>query len=134
MMRLLEVDSRGELSLTADLIKDIPTYAILSHTWGVDDDEVTFDNPQSEFRRSKAGFAKIHLCVEQAKKDSLRYIWVDTCCINKANNAELSEALNSMFRWYRDAAKCYVYLSDVSAPNPTIATILGGHGIQLFGK
>jgi hypothetical protein len=114
-MRLLEVDSRGEFSLTTDLIKDIPTYAILSHTWGADNDEVTFNDLQSGFRGSKAGYAKIYFCVEQAKKDGLRYIWVDTCCINKANNAELSEALNSMFRWYRDAAKCYVYLSDVSA-------------------
>jgi hypothetical protein len=39
---------------------------------------------------------------------------VDTCCIDKSNNTELSEAINSMFRWYRNAAKCYVYLSDVS--------------------
>jgi hypothetical protein len=39
---------------------------------------------------------------------------VDTCCIDKANAIELAEAINSMFRWYRDATKCYVYLSDVS--------------------
>jgi hypothetical protein len=46
----------------------------------------------------------------------LQYFWVDTCCINKSNNTELSEAINSMFRWYRNADKCYVYLSDVSSP------------------
>jgi predicted nucleic acid-binding protein len=40
------------------------------------------------------------------------------CCINKANVAELSHALNSMFRWYRDATRCYFYLSDVSGPSP----------------
>jgi hypothetical protein len=40
----------------------------------------------------------------------------DTICIDKSNNNELSEAINSMFRWYRDAVKCYVYLSDVSQP------------------
>src|SRR5437764_6722390 len=38
----------------------------------------------------------------------------DTCCIDKKNNTELSEAINSMFRWYRKATRCYVYLSDVS--------------------
>jgi hypothetical protein len=42
---------------------------------------------------------------------------VDTCCIDKSNNTELSEAINSMFRWYRNATKCYVYLSDVSTNN-----------------
>jgi Heterokaryon incompatibility protein (HET) len=44
------------------------------------------------------------------------YFWVDTCCIDKSNNNEPSEAINSMFRWYRNAAKCYVYLSDVPRP------------------
>src|SRR5881275_701533 len=66
--------------------------------------------------KSKAGYNKIRFCGEQARRDGLRYFWVDTCCIDKSNNNELSEAINSMFRWYRDAAKCYVYLSDVSQP------------------
>jgi hypothetical protein len=38
---------------------------------------------------------------------------VDTCCINKNNGAELSEAINSMYRWYRNADVCYNYLDDV---------------------
>jgi hypothetical protein len=114
-MRLLKLGSRGELSLTTDLIKDIPPYAILSHTWGADDDEVTFNDLQSGSGKSKAGYAKIQFCGEQARKDGLQYFWVDTCCIDKPNHTELSEAINSMFCWYRDAAKCYVYLSDVSA-------------------
>jgi hypothetical protein len=51
------------------------------------------------------------------KNDGLEYVWVDTCCIDKSNNNELSEAINSMFRWYHNAIKCYVYLSDVSTNN-----------------
>ena len=39
---------------------------------------------------------------------------MDTCCINKASDSELTEAITSIFRWYRDAKKCYVYLTDVS--------------------
>ncbi|KAF2468371.1 HET-domain-containing protein [Lindgomyces ingoldianus] len=39
-------------------------------------------------------------------------------CINKANKAELSHAIKSMFLWYRNAARCYVYMSDVSSPLP----------------
>jgi Heterokaryon incompatibility protein (HET) len=64
--------------------------------------------------QNKAGYRKIVFCGEQAARDNLRYFWVDTCCIDKRNNTELTEAINSMFRWYRNAAKCYVYLSDVS--------------------
>ena len=114
-MRLLEVDSSGELSLTKNLIEDIPPYAILSHTWGADEDEVTLNDVETGSGKSKPGYAKIQFCREQAKKDGLQYFWVDTCCIDKANLAELSEAITSMFGWYHDAIKCYVYLLDVSA-------------------
>src|SRR5271154_822287 len=114
-MRLLKIHSHGELSLTMDLIEDIPAYAILSHTWGAAEEEGTFSDLNDGSGKSKSGYAKIQLCEEQARKDGLQYFWVDTCCIDKANHAELAEAIVSMFRWYRYAAKCYVYLSDVSA-------------------
>ncbi|OCK78348.1 hypothetical protein K432DRAFT_302174, partial [Lepidopterella palustris CBS 459.81] len=41
---------------------------------------------------------------------------VDRFCIDKSSSAELSEAINSMFRWYHNAAKCYVYLLDITQP------------------
>jgi len=113
-MRLLKFDNHGELTLTENFDeKDIPCYAILSHTWGADNDEVTFNNLKDGSDKSKAGYAKIQFCGEQARADGLQYFWVDTCCIDKANHTELSEAITSMFRWYRDSVKCYVYLSDV---------------------
>jgi hypothetical protein len=115
-MRLLQLSSHGELSLTKDFGDDAPPYAILSHTWNENnDEEVTFNDIEHKCGTSKAGHAKLQFCGKQAHKDGLEYFWVDTCCINKANYAELPEALASMFRWYRDAVKCYVYLSDVSA-------------------
>lgn len=114
-MRLLELIDNGEFSLTNDLVgHDIPQYAILSHTWGQDSEEVTFKDLMEGAGKSKAGYYKVRFCGEQAASDGLRYFWVDTCCIDKSNNTELSEAINSMFRWYRDAAKCYAYLSDIS--------------------
>ena len=116
-MRLLEWKSDGDFSLTKDLIHDIPPYAILSHTWGADTEEVTFEDLTDGTGKSKAGYNKIRFCGEQARRDDLQYIWVDTCCIDKSSSAELTEAINSMFRWYREAAKCYVYLSDVSKGN-----------------
>jgi hypothetical protein len=113
-MRLLQLKTNGEFVLTEDLISNIPPYAILSHTWGNDNEEVTFKDLAEGPRSTKTGYRKIQFCAEQAARDGLQYFWVDTCCIDKSNNTELSEAINSMFRWYRNAAKCYVYLSDVS--------------------
>jgi hypothetical protein len=112
-MHLLEIKSPGEFSLTKDLFDNIPQYAILSHTWGEEDQEATFNDFRTGVGKSKAGYRKIQFCAEQAARDGLQYFWVDTCCIDKSNNTELSEAINSMFRWYHNAAKCYVYLSDV---------------------
>jgi hypothetical protein len=112
-MRLLRVDENGEFSLTDDLINNIPRYAILSHTWGEDHDEVSFEDLTKGLKKTKAGHKKLRFCAEQAARDRLQYFWVDTCCIDRSNNTELSEAINSMFRWYRNAAKCYVHLSDV---------------------
>jgi len=123
-MRLLKRDDSGELSLTEDLVGDnIPPYAILSHTWKTNPitskpEEVTFEDVVNRTEKGKAGYDKIKFCAEQAGRDGLQYFWVDTCCINKSNSNELSEAINSMFRWYHKAARCYVYLSDVSI-NPT---------------
>ncbi|KAH7374180.1 hypothetical protein BKA64DRAFT_714983 [Cadophora sp. MPI-SDFR-AT-0126] len=112
-MRLLHLQS-GNLSLTEDYTEHVPPYAILSHTWGNDTEEVTFNDLRAGFYTQKPGYRKIEFCGKQAARDGLQYFWVDTCCINKSNLTELSEAINSMFRWYQDAARCYVYLLDVS--------------------
>lgn len=90
---------------------ETPCYAILSHTWGPE--EVTFpDFHDEKTRHNKAGFSKIRLTCEQARTEGIKYAWVDTCCINKESSAELSEAINSMFKWYRLATVCYAYLED----------------------
>jgi hypothetical protein len=116
-MRLLERKPNGELVLTEHNAKDVPPYAILSHTWAEDNSkEVSFQDVEAGIGERKPGWKKIHFCANQAAADSLRFFWIDTCCINKENEAELRTAINSMFRWYRNAARCYVYLSDVSSP------------------
>ncbi|KAI0191345.1 heterokaryon incompatibility protein-domain-containing protein [Astrocystis sublimbata] len=121
-MRLLQRDDEGNYSLTPDLTPgQIPPYAILSHTWGTD--EVIFTDlvNRSDNLQQKAGYEKIRFCAEQARRDGLRHFWVDTCCIDKPNSTELQTAINSMFRWYHNAKRCYVYLSDVSSPMPVNA-------------
>ncbi|RSL74203.1 hypothetical protein CEP51_011630 [Fusarium floridanum] len=86
-------------------------YAILSHTW--EEEEVSFQEFQDlRSARTKKGFGKIKKTCRLAKKHGYQYAWVDTCCIDKSSSAELSEAINSMFSWYKGAKRCYAYLSD----------------------
>ena len=114
-MRLLQCDNEGGFSLTEFFEGNIPKkYAILSHRWGPQ--EVTLADLRNGNYKMMAGYSKIQFCGEQARRDDLQYFWIDTCCIDKSNAVELQEAINSMFRWYRDATKCYVYLPDVSRP------------------
>lgn len=95
---------------------DIPLYAILSHTWG--DGDVTFQKMSWRNRELKKGFAKIKKTCDLAREDGLDYAWVDTCCIDKSSSAELTEAINSMYQWYSEAALCYVYLEDLPLDGP----------------
>jgi Heterokaryon incompatibility protein (HET) len=90
-----------------------PPYAILSHTWM--NEEITFVEMQNadENIRNKAGFKKIVKFCNLAKSHGYTYGWVDTCCIDKRSSAELSEAINSMYRYYYNAAECVIYLEDV---------------------
>jgi ankyrin repeat protein len=112
-MRLLQCCDTGTVVLTQFDDECIPPYAILSHTWGLDADEVTFEDLTNGTGKNKPGYKKIRYCAEQAKLDDLQYFWIDTCCIDKRSSTELSEAINSMYRWYQNANVCYAYLADV---------------------
>lgn len=107
-MRLLNVHTRR---LEEFFSGSLPAYAILSHTWG--SDEVTFQQLGEIGYQSRQGYAKIDGSCKQAAKDNLDYIWIDACCIDKTSSAELSEAINSMYRFYADAVVCYAFLADV---------------------
>ncbi|TRX91643.1 hypothetical protein FHL15_007425 [Xylaria flabelliformis] len=105
-MRLLNIQT-----LEIDEFYDPPKYAIVSHTW---DKEMTFQEWQSSSGRLRRKYSKVISAANQATRDGLAYLWIDTICIDKTSSAELSEAINSMFSWYEDAKICYAYLSDVS--------------------
>ncbi|PWY67807.1 HET-domain-containing protein, partial [Aspergillus eucalypticola CBS 122712] len=107
-MRLLEATTLRLVDFAPD---NIPLYAILSHTW--EEGEVLFEDIGKGTASTKPGYKKIEYTAQQALRDGLEYIWVDTCCINKESSAELSESINSMFRWYQQAQVCYAYLADL---------------------
>ncbi|KAI1870057.1 hypothetical protein JX265_006227 [Neoarthrinium moseri] len=112
-MRLLDVTT---LQMADFFGVDVPRYAILSHTWGRE--EVSYQD-MLQGRHSqvlgKKGASKIQAACLRARRDDLHYVWIDTCCIDKTSSAELSEAINSMFAWYKRATVCYAYLDNVNA-------------------
>lgn len=112
--------ARAELHFFANP-EDVPKpgFAILSHTWGKDEQTFqdvqrirlecakTYENPRNVVSD------KIRKCCELAERDGYEWVWNDTCCIDKTSSAELSEAINSMFRYYSLSGVCYAYLEDV---------------------
>jgi hypothetical protein len=101
------------LELT-EFIGKPPLYAILSHTWG--QEEIPFKALRKKIQPflGKPGYKKIEQSCAQAKRHGYKWIWIDSCCIDKRSSAELTEAINSMFKWYANAHLCYVYLEDTA--------------------
>ncbi|KAI3327717.1 HET-domain-containing protein [Xylariaceae sp. AK1471] len=103
-----------------------PTDGLRASSWATSINEVEPEsliqdwvgNTDHNNRLDRFGYWKILRTCLQARKDGLNYLWVDTNCIDKTSSAELSEAINSMYQWYRNASICYAYLSDVLGPDP----------------
>ncbi|KAM3532251.1 hypothetical protein NHJ13051_000237 [Beauveria bassiana] len=96
---------------------EIAHYAATEYKWG--NEEVTLQDLESGQVAEKVGFEKVLRFCYRAKHDGFPYAWIDTCCIDKASSAELSEAINSMYQWYFDADRCYAYLADVPSLKAT---------------
>ncbi|KAH8890726.1 HET-domain-containing protein, partial [Thozetella sp. PMI_491] len=120
-MRLLNALTQ-ELELFPDPVSNDVPYAILSHTWM--DDEVTFEDMKDvPVAQTKVGFAKIRAACDKAAEFGLHYIWVDTCCIDKSSSAELSEAINSMYRWYKNSTICFAFLADLPSKGSPVQSV-----------
>ena len=110
-MRLLKAST---IELHEFTEKKVPRYAILSHRWG--DEEVSMQELKTVLPSSAQntkGYTKIKHACALAEQYELEYIWIDTCCIDKTSSAELSEAINSMYRWYAESVLCFAHLADV---------------------
>ena len=121
------VNRRTKVLEVAD--DEATSYAILSHRWTeqeVNYEEITdlvkMEKDEQNEVRQRLGYQKIHASCEQAKRDKFEWLWVDTCCIDKRSSAELSEAINSMYRWYENSGVCYAYLQDVRSSFPRLAS------------
>ena len=113
---------------------EVTEYAILSHRWieqEVDYNEVVelakMDEEDRNEIRQRVGYRKVLRSCEQAKEDGYKWLWIDTCCIDKRSSAELSEAINSMYRWYENSRICYAYLHDLPSSSFPIAKDNAGY-------
>jgi len=112
-MRLLKVHSLAFEEFADE--RETPKYGILSHRW--ESQEVSYQDMLAGVATKKKGFVKIKDFCKHCALDGLSHCWIDTCCIDKGSSAELSEAINSMYRWYQNATKCYAFLCDVNLEN-----------------
>ncbi|OCK78529.1 hypothetical protein K432DRAFT_249189, partial [Lepidopterella palustris CBS 459.81] len=110
-MRLIDVETRALRTFYGE---NTPDYAILSHKWGKEHEEVTFAQFQTPDNcLNIPGFKKIDFLCQEAAKNGIGWAWMDTCAIDKSSSSEVGEAINSMFTWYKNSKICYAHLSDV---------------------
>ncbi|KAJ2989646.1 hypothetical protein NUW58_g3362 [Xylaria curta] len=115
-MWLINIES---MKLEEFTLPHLPTYATLSHTWA-DGQVIFYEFKSLDLKRRKPGIDKIRETCRLAAAKRIPYVWVDTCCIDKSSSAELSEAINSIFEWYKLSAVCFAYLSDLPKESPTL--------------
>ena len=120
-MRLLQLQGGGSFSLVEFQGNNIPPYAILSHTWGPNDEEVIYQDVLSGTGRGKSGYHKLTFCAKQAAKDGLQYIWIDALCINQQDDrGEKSIQIPLMREIYSRAQQVVIYLGVESAGSDAI--------------
>jgi hypothetical protein len=122
-VRLLNTET---LELEEFFENDVPPYAVLSHRWGKQ--EISLQELVAGAEHEKDGYTKIEEFCSLARSEGYSHGWCDTCCIDKTSSAELSEAINSMYRWYEESEVCYAYLADVGKK------ACWGNGAESFRK
>jgi hypothetical protein len=129
-MRLLNTRTLAFCEFFATNITHIPKYAIISHRWGVD--EARMLDIREKRNTLGPGYRKVEAIATYVNTyiPDLQWMWIDTCCIDHYSDRELSECVNSMFRWFRDAEVCLAYLEDV----PSADDGLSFEGSQWFRR
>ena len=94
--------------------RDVPKYAVASHRWR-EEEEAMIGDVKDRCNTNKSGFRKVEGFAKYVKEHvgHVEWLWIDTCCVDQSSSQEVTEAVNSMFRWYTNAEVCIAYLRDV---------------------
>ncbi|KAK5633591.1 hypothetical protein RRF57_009305 [Xylaria bambusicola] len=120
-------------------------YCILSRRWS--GDEILYSDVLSMGPdvQAKGGYGKFASACAMARKLGFDLLWVDSCCIDKTDHVELSEAINLMYRWYSQSAICIAYLQDITLPDQlresgwflrgwTLQELIAQKVVQFYGR
>ncbi|KAF2856818.1 hypothetical protein T440DRAFT_524595 [Plenodomus tracheiphilus IPT5] len=116
-MRQLRLIDRGDYTSEPLHLDHNPPYAALSYVWGnepVVGEEVMFEVTIKGMGRIKIRCHKLDFARVWAGQNGLPHLWIDACCIAQSDSTELSDSINYILRWYKDASQCYMYLNGVS--------------------
>ncbi|KAG8217011.1 hypothetical protein J3R82DRAFT_7325 [Butyriboletus roseoflavus] len=98
-------------TILRQIIQEIVKYVVLSHRCGETSGEASYQDIASR-RRRVARFKKLVQFCETSRRLGCKLAWVDTCCIDKTDTAELSEANHATYKWYANSSLCIVYLAE----------------------
>ncbi|EGN92986.1 hypothetical protein SERLA73DRAFT_190375 [Serpula lacrymans var. lacrymans S7.3] len=153
-IRLISLDTmklveRGDPETTrrnaiSSLVKEVVKYAILSHRW-LDKGEPTYQEMLMEYPPVGPGYDKLGQFCRLAREYGTEFAWSDTCCIDKTSSSELDESIRSMFKWYKTAHICIVFLAQTTSlsdmPNDpwfkrgwTLQELLAPQYLKFFGS
>ncbi|KAG1758668.1 heterokaryon incompatibility protein-domain-containing protein [Suillus occidentalis] len=98
----------------ADAVATYFHYVMLSHRW--EENEPLLHDIQDKivYELNAPRLTKLQSFCKVARQAGYHWAWVDSCCIDQNNNAELQKSINSAFAWYHHSALTVVYLSDAS--------------------
>jgi hypothetical protein len=108
----------GNATLRSECMRDAVLmffqYVMLSHRWEGKEPLLYDIQGKNVYELNPVdGIAKLQSFCKVVRDAGYRWAWSDTCCIDKNDNIDLQESVNSMFTWYRHSALTIVYLSDV---------------------
>ncbi|PPJ59702.1 hypothetical protein CBER1_10545 [Cercospora berteroae] len=109
-----------------------PPYAIASHRWHLGH-EASYKDILKKRNTTSTGYKKVIEFAEFVRKNvtGVEWLWIDTCCILQQSSEEVSEAVNSMFKSYRNAVVCIAYLDDFGGVRESGS---GGGDLGMLGR
>ncbi|KIJ59666.1 hypothetical protein HYDPIDRAFT_100297, partial [Hydnomerulius pinastri MD-312] len=100
------------------IIKTFFRYVMLSHKWEGQEPLLEDVLNKSVYGlKEPSTISKLQNLCTTARDAGYRWVWSDTCCIDKKDLVVLQQSLTSMYHWYSSSALTIVYLSDVPSPS-----------------